>query len=191
MTRFVPLAILILAGTLFLGGCYDPHKKYVYPLTPREKVADSAGEKAARRAAPLGDALVRYLRNGSGVQDGEFTLGVRFRAGGSAPRMDTLRDLEALLVIMRDYPSLRIAIEAHTDSEGEADKNLKLSQWRADWVGRFLIERGIDAERIEAQGFGASLPIADDSTPEGQRLNRRLVIRVLNFDRQPLKPKLR
>lgn len=137
MTRFVPLAILILTGILFLAGCYDPHKKNVYPLTPREKVADSAGEKAARRAAPLGDALVRYLRNGSGGRDGEFTLGVKFETGGSAPRMDTLRDLEALLVIMRDFPSLHIAIEAHTDGEGEADKNLKLSQWRATGWGTF------------------------------------------------------
>lgn len=178
--------LLIFVTPLVLSGCYDPHKKYTHTLEPLEKVVDSEGERAARTAAPFGDELVRYLRGKSREDHGEFILSVKFDEGGFAPRMDTLHDLEALLVIMRDFPSLRIAIEGHTDNGGDAEKNQKLSQWRAEWVERFLVERGISAERVEAQGFGDTQPVADNDTPEGKKQNRRLVIRVLNFSQRPV-----
>lgn len=184
-----PLAAgLLLAGALVLGGCHDPHKKYT--LDPLTEVMTGEDEKAARSSAPFADEMVRYLRGKPRENGGEFVLRVKFEAGGFAPRMDTLADIEALLVIMRDFPRLRIAIEGHTDNAGEADKNLKLSQWRADWVRRFLIERGIDGERIQAEGFGDSQPVADNSTPAGQKQNRRLVIRVLNFEQTPVSTSL-
>lgn len=178
--------LLVFVTPLVLSGCYDPHKKYTHTLEPLEKVVDSEGERAARTAAPFGDELVRYLRGKSREDHGEFILSVKFDEGGFAPRMDTLHDLEALLVIMRDFPSLRIAIEGHTDNGGDAEKNQKLSQWRAEWVERFLVERGISAERVEAQGFGDTQPVADNDTPEGKKQNRRLVIRVLNFSQRPV-----
>lgn len=178
--------LLIFVTPLVLSGCYDPHKKYTHTLEPLEKVVDSEGERAARTAAPFGDELVRYLRGKPREDHGEFILSVKFDEGGFAPRMDTLHDLEALLVIMRDFPSLRIAIEGHTDNGGDAEKNQKLSQWRAEWVERFLVERGISAERVEAQGFGDTQPVADNDTPEGKKQNRRLVIRVLNFSQRPV-----
>mgnify|MGYP000034955039 CR=1 FL=1 len=173
---------LQLAAALVLGGCDDPYKKYA--LDPLTEVADSEGEQAARRAAPFADELVRYLRGEPREDDNEFILQVEFEPGGFAPLMDSIGDIEALLVIMRDFPELRIAIEGHTDNEGEAERNLKLSQWRADWVRSFLLERGIAGERVQAEGFGDSDPIADNGTPEGQKMNRRLVVRILNFDRQ-------
>lgn len=178
--------LFMFAALLVLSGCYDPHKKYTHTLEPLERVVDSEGERAARAAAPFGDDLVRYLSGKSREQHGEFVLSIEFDEGGFAPRMDTLRDLETLLVIMRDFPSLRIAIEGHTDNGGDAKKNQKLSQWRAEWVQRFLAERGISEERVEAQGFGDTQPIANNETPEGRKLNRRLVIRVLNFDQRPV-----
>ncbi|WP_308365228.1 MULTISPECIES: OmpA family protein [unclassified Microbulbifer] len=181
--RFAVFLSLPLLAALALGGCYDPHKKYV--LNP-PSVADSEGEKAARNAAPFADELVRYLRGKPRDQGSEFILNVEFEYGGFAPRMDSLGDIEALLVIMRDYPDLRIAIEGHTDNEGKAEKNLKLSQWRANWVRSFLLERGIAGDRVQAEGFGDSRPIADNDTPEGRKQNRRLVIRILNFDQPPV-----
>lgn len=194
MLRPCPLSVSIpsaclLCSVLALGGCYDPHKKYT--LDPLAEVVTGDGEKAARDAAPFADEMVRYLRGkprDSNTGAG-FILQVEFEPGGFAPRMDTLSDIEALLVIMRDFPGLKVAIEGHTDNAGEPEKNLKLSQWRADWVRRFLIERGIDGDRITAEGFGDTRPIADNSTAVGKRENRRLVIRVLNFEYQTMKIK--
>lgn len=184
IARFAVFLSLPLLGALVLGGCYDPHKKYA--LDPLTAVTGSEGEKAARSAAPFADELVRYLRGGARDRKGGFVLQVEYAPGGFAPRMDSIGDIEALLVIMRDYPDLKIAIEGHTDNKGEAEKNLKLSQWRADWVRSFLLERGIAGDRVRAEGFGDGQPVADNDTPKGRKENRRLVVRVLNFDPPPV-----
>ncbi|WP_236250546.1 OmpA family protein [Microbulbifer sp. ALW1] len=171
-----------------MTGCPDPTKKYT--LDPRELVSNGLGEIAARQAAPFGDDMVRYLM-GQARENGEiFLLRVDFEPGGFAPKMETLGDVEALLVIMRDFPALKIAVEGHTDNAGDPEKNRKLSQWRADWVKQFLLERGIGAERVEAAGLGDSDPVADNATQKGREQNRRLVVRVLDFDGKPVKVQL-
>ncbi|PCO05926.1 OmpA family protein [Microbulbifer flavimaris] len=161
---------LFLIAILFLVACYDdPHKKYTLePSTP--------GELAGGSDLSFGDTVVRYLRGDSG--EGEFVLGVDFDPGRSTPKMDTTADVEALLVIMRDFPTVTIVIEGHTDSQGEPEKNQRLSQWRAEWVKNFLVDRGIAPERVVAEGFGDTVPIADNSTQRGQEKNRRLVVRI-------------
>lgn len=181
--RWVPLVVVV--PMLLLTGCPDPTKKYT--LDPRDLVSNGLGEQSARTAAPFGDDMVRYLM-GQSREDGEtFVLGVDFEPGGFAPKMDTLGDVEALLVIMRDFPALKIVVEGHTDNAGDPKKNRKLSQWRANWVKQFLLERGINGERVEAAGLGDSDPIADNDTQRGREKNRRLVVRVTDFDGRPIR----
>ncbi|MEL6358078.1 MAG: OmpA family protein, partial [Bacteroidota bacterium] len=64
--------------------------------------------------------------------------------------------------------------KGHTDHVGTEDYNLKLSQRRATAVRQALIEMGIGEERLTAIGQGESAPIADNSTPEGKAMNRRV-----------------
>ncbi|WP_105102304.1 OmpA family protein [Microbulbifer pacificus] len=184
--RWVP--ILAVLSTLTLCGCPDPTKKYT--LDPLEMVSNGIGEKVAREAEPFGDAMVRYLMGQSRKQGALFVLDVDFEPGGFAPKMETLGDIEALLVIMRDFPALKIVIEGHTDNAGDPDKNRKLSEWRASWVRQFLLERGIGAERVEATGLGDTDPVADNSTPKGRAQNRRLVVRVVDFAGKPVNVRL-
>lgn len=184
----VPAYVLLPAIALLLAGCPDPMKKYT--LDPREPVANGMGEKSAREAAPFGDDMVRYLMGKPRSAGNEFVLRVDFEPGGFAPIMDTLADVEALLVIMRDFPSLEIAIEGHTDDAGDTAKNQKLSQWRANWVMQFLLERGIAENRVSAVGLGDSDPIADNTTERGRDKNRRLVVRVLHFEGKPVNVRL-
>ncbi|MFV8783431.1 OmpA family protein [Microbulbifer sp. SA54] len=169
---------------LLLAGCPDPMKKYT--LDPRALVANGLDEQSARAAAPFGDELVRYLLGKPRSEGDEFILRVDFEPGGFAPIMDTIGDVEALLVVMRDFPSLEIAIEGHTDNAGDAQKNQKLSQWRANWVKQFLLERGISAERVDAKGMGDSEPIVGNDTEEERKKNRRLVVRVKNYNGKPM-----
>jgi len=176
--------ILIALTALLLAGCPDPTKKYT--LEPLELVANGLGEKVARESAPFGDDMVRYLMGQSREEGDAFVLGVDFEPGGFAPKMETLDDVEALLVIMRDFPALKIVVEGHTDNAGDPKKNRKLSQWRANWVKQFLLERGIDEGRVEAAGLGDSDPIADNDTQRGREKNRRLVVRVVDFDGKPI-----
>jgi len=90
--------------------------------------------------------------------------------------------LERLLELMKAYPTLRIEIQGHTDSDGGAEQNLKLSQERATSVVNYLVKRGISPKRLVAKGYGESMPIAPNTTEEGKQLNRRVMILVLGYD---------
>ncbi|WP_406828775.1 OmpA family protein [Microbulbifer sp. ARAS458-1] len=182
------VAFGVVLSALLVSGCPDPTKKY--SLDPRDLVSNGLGEKSAREAAPFGDDMVRYLMGQTRERGDAFVLNVDFDPGGFAPKMDTLADIEALLVIMRDFPALKIVVEGHTDNAGDPDKNRKLSQWRANWVKQFLLERGINSERVEATGLGDSDPIADNNTQRGREQNRRLVVRVIDFNGKPINVRL-
>ncbi len=73
----------------------------------------------------------------------------------------------------------RVRIEAHTDNQGDPAANLKLTKDRAQAVAAFLTKAGIDASRLEAEGYGDTRPIAPNLTPRGRELNRRVEFVVL------------
>lgn len=97
----------------------------------------------------------------------------------SKPEMlpESLPELDRLLVMMRDYPDLKLTIEGHTDNIGDAAKNLELSEQRAQAVADYLIKNGIDAARLTSVGFGGSRPIASNETAESRAKNRRVEFR--------------
>ena len=71
-----------------------------------------------------------------------------------------------------------IEIDGHTDSQGDAAKNLALSQARAQTVQRYLVAHGVAATRLTAKGFGETKPIASNATDAGRQKNRRIDLRV-------------
>jgi OOP family OmpA-OmpF porin len=73
----------------------------------------------------------------------------------------------------------RVRIESHTDNQGEPAANLKLSKERAQAVAAALVKAGVDASRVEAEGYGDTRPIAPNLTPRGRELNRRVEILIL------------
>ena len=87
-------------------------------------------------------------------------------------------DLEKLAVIgtfLTKYPDTTAVIEGHTDNVGTEEHNLKLSKERAESVVNYLVDTGhIDRARLTAVGYGDTRPIADNSTEEGKRENRRI-----------------
>jgi OOP family OmpA-OmpF porin len=102
-----------------------------------------------------------------------FALGVAELPADGAAR------LQPAIRFLQEHPAATFVVEAHTDSIGVAEKNLRLSQRRAEAVRRFLIEQvPVAPERIRALGLGESQPIADEGTPEGRVQNRRIVVRL-------------
>lgn len=87
--------------------------------------------------------------------------------------------LDELVAILKAKPTMVIRINGHTDNIGKTTYNLSLSQDRAQAVKAYLTDNGIPAERLSAQGYGASLPLADNRTEEGRQLNRRVEITVV------------
>lgn len=90
-----------------------------------------------------------------------------------------------VLVMMKEAPEFIVEIGSHTDSVGSESYNLKLSQERADNVVKYLISKGISADRLVAKGYGASKPIAPNTNPDGsdnpqgREKNRRTEFRVI------------
>ena len=68
----------------------------------------------------------------------------------------------------------KVVIEGHTDAVGGEAKNLKLSQGRAEAVRAYLVKKGVEADRLDAKGYGESRPIADNKTAQGRESNRRV-----------------
>lgn len=80
---------------------------------------------------------------------------------------------------IQQYPDTVVQIEGHTDSTGAASFNQTLSENRAESVRSYMTQRGVDANRLVAVGYGASRPVADNGTPQGRAQNRRVEVLIV------------
>src|SRR5262249_35963656 len=103
---------------------------------------------------------------------------LHFESGSTRLTPDGQQTATALLSVLKAYPSVRVALEGHTDSTGAAAANKALSQQRADAVKQMLVDGGVAADRIEAQGYGQERPVADNNSDTGRARNRRLELVV-------------
>tara|TARA_R110000868_G_scaffold96107_4_gene264346 strand:+ start:5497 stop:5769 length:273 start_codon:yes stop_codon:yes gene_type:complete len=76
--------------------------------------------------------------------------------------------------MMQEHPDLNFRIEGHSDSDRSDDFNQQLSEKRAAAVKEVLVSIGIDASRMQTKGIGESVPIYDNTSPEGKANNRRV-----------------
>ena len=86
--------------------------------------------------------------------------------------------LNQVAQILEANPTITIRVEGHTDSRGSWDYNKRLSESRAASVRSYLIERGIEAHRMDSEGYSFDRPIDDNATPEGRAANRRVEIHI-------------
>lgn len=95
-------------------------------------------------------------------------------------KYDLLPESESELVRVAEIikkRNVKVEISGHTDSSGDPKKNQVLSRQRAESVRTFLIQQGCKADMLTAKGYGATKPIADNTTDEGKQLNRRVELR--------------
>jgi outer membrane protein OmpA-like peptidoglycan-associated protein len=88
-------------------------------------------------------------------------------------------ELQNLVSFLKGNNKLKIEIQGHTDSSGNAEANQKLSERRAKSVVDYLVKNGITTSRLHFGGYGDKVPIATNETPEGRALNRRTTIKIL------------
>lgn len=86
----------------------------------------------------------------------------------------SLKILEKMVQILKKYEKYSIIIEGHTDKTGDENYNLILSKQRAEAVGEYLIQHGVDPNRLSYEGYGSQFPIDTNETPEGRARNRRV-----------------
>ncbi|WPP51340.1 OmpA family protein [Catalinimonas niigatensis] len=88
-------------------------------------------------------------------------------------------ELNKVASFLRDNPEIRITINGHTDNQGSAEYNLELSSKRAKAVYDYLVQAGIDQERLQSRGYGQSKPVTSNDTEEGRQKNRRIAFEIL------------
>ncbi len=92
---------------------------------------------------------------------------------------ESSHELDRILPYFKKFPNLKIEISGHTDAVGSDEANQTLSEDRANSVREYLIRKGVRIDKIEAVGYGESIPVATNDTDEGRQLNRRVEFKVL------------
>ena len=121
------------------------------------------------RLMPIEKGMVLQLRN------------IQFEYDSYELTESSNEALEALAQLMLINPTLRIELSAHTDDQGSDRYNDKLSTLRGQSVASWLIQRGIEGERIESVGYGKRKPLVSNDSEENRAINRRVEIKVLEF----------
>lgn len=106
--------------------------------------------------------------------------GILFDFDKATLQQNSSNQLQEVLTLLLSNPDLRLEIQGHTDNDGSADYNLQLSQRRAESVLRYLLLFGIDPSRLQARGYGESIPVAPNTTDENKAKNRRVeLVRIV------------
>jgi len=121
------------------------------------------------------DTIPEKLKKFSGA-----IKGIRFQSGKSKIRPSSFKVLNKAVAVFTEFGELRVEVQGHTDNRGSAEINTTLSQERAQAVVDYLVKKGIAADRLEAKGFGPSVPKADNATKAGQEENRRVEFKLIN-----------
>ena len=96
-------------------------------------------------------------------------------------RPESKAELNNLIRLLKENPTMKIEIRGHTDSKGSEEYNIRLSKARAKAVRDYLVEMGgIDPSRLTIVGYGESMPIASNATDEGRQLNRRVEFKIIS-----------
>ena len=110
----------------------------------------------------------------------EFSKSVLFDSSKATIKAESNDKLEEMVKVMNEYNSANFRLEGHTDSTGNAAKNLQLSKDRAAAIKNYLIAKGINESRLSSEGFGLTKPIASNKTVAGRAQNRRVEIILVN-----------
>ena len=174
------------AGKLLKNGTTNDQGRFELSMVPGEYQVklkqDGELKKEANISIPPLEG--RHFYNVVSIQilyqeETTFTIDDLHFESGSAEILPASYPILDKLVKFLKEESGKYEIAGHTDSDGSTADNLKLSQDRAAAVKSYLVERGISADRLIAQGYGESEPIATNDSAQGKAQNRRTEIRKL------------
>ena len=101
---------------------------------------------------------------------------IAFSVNADEIKLASYKNIDEAVKVFKKNPQVQIEVRGYTDASGKDQKNIRLSQKRADKVAHALQIRGVPSEKITAKGYGAAKPIASNNTPEGREQNRRVEI---------------
>ncbi len=155
-----------------MGAAVD--KMFSYKLS-------SGFELANASKGGIENQLITFIEDGSKVVDKETWFNfdnLLFDTGKASLQPESQVQLQNVAEILKAFPKVNLKVGGYTDNQGDPKANLRLSVDRAHNVKNELVKLGVDAKRLEADGYGEQHPIGDNTTEEGRQLNRRISVRV-------------
>lgn len=128
-------------------------------------------EQPFKRSMVFGPAQMKEALD----RDGKVALyGILFDLDKATLKPESVKQLQHVVTLLQTYPQLSLEVQGHTDNQGKADYNMKLSQQRAETVNQYLQLFGISSKRLVPKGYGQDKPIAPNTTEDGRAKNRRV-----------------
>ena len=160
------------AGVAF-GMCFPVKKKNTEPLTGEALVENITG---IFKEQGLTEATVELTDEGIKIT----FLNIQFMPDSAVLHESERWKIQETANILRRIPNVRVQVSGHTALAGTAESMLRLSRERAENIASFLVVLGaVKSENITTMGYGATRPVASNTTQEGMAANRRIEITIL------------
>lgn len=176
----IPFAFILLILLAVFGCKNEPPKKQ----SPEDIVAVKRAKLIGMMLDELATSLIsaangqaEVIRTAEGVNI-TFQPDFYFESSSATLSQGATAILTNISTVLNDYPYTELFIEGHADSSGNQDSNKTLSQLRAKNVAIFMREHDVTADRMAIAGYGATRPVASNATPEGRKLNRRVLVKI-------------
>ncbi len=177
-----------ISGSTFVFPLFDNEKYSVIVeaagFAPSKYMLDPANANSDRRV--IQDIELLLPAGASNNAETTRTVGkvmrlddLIFDAGKVNIEPSSYDELNEVVMMLQNNPNMVIQLEGHTDTRGNANLNLKLSEDRVTAVKNYLVSKGANKRRIKIKAFGGTVPLSLDDTEEAHALNRRVELRVL------------
>lgn len=172
--------LLVIAAALGMRACSVEQKSAAFKSetsAPQPAIIGlpNGGTIMAPPGSP-GFEIARYLAAKDGSSRTFVLGGSEFTPWSGTPEPDAEARLAMLAQLLSAYPDARVTITGHTDNNGAADENRRLSLDRAQKVVQLLVSRGANPDQLDAQGMGMDQLVASNDTDKGRAQNRRISI---------------
>ena len=159
------------AGPKDNGGCPWPDTDGDGVLDKDDKCPTVKGTVANGVCPEVSAEVIKQLN--------DYGKTILFDSGKSSFKSQSYPVLQSINDILKEYPNSNFMIEGHTDSDGSNALNQTLSENRAAAVRNYLVEKGINTDRLRSTGFGETKPIASNRTSKGKAENRRVEVSLI------------
>ena len=158
------------AGLPKYGGCPMPDRDKDGVADDEDKCPDVAGPASNGGCPIVKEEVVRKVAVAA--------QNILFASSKSTLLNPSLKSLDNVVDILKQYPDLKLSVEGHTDNTGTAEHNLVLSQGRADAVKKYILSKGISESRLTSTGFGQDKPIVSNDNGSNRAKNRRVELKL-------------
>jgi outer membrane protein OmpA-like peptidoglycan-associated protein len=146
-------------------------------------VGGAAGALIGRYMDKQAEELQRDLKNARVERVGEgikitFNSGILFDVNSAELKPEAKQNIAELSETLKKYDDTNILIQGHTDATGTDEHNMKLSERRALSVAEYARTLGVQGDRFSVEGYGETMPVADNTTTTGKQQNRRVELAI-------------